>query len=105
MYKEHRIEKMYYTIGEAVDVVNMRLELRGKKQLAPSALRFYETLSPKLRASKVSQNGTRRYRQKDVDHICRFMRAASTGWFTLTGCAAIMAGIIIVTVRKEEEDI
>jgi len=105
MYKEHKIEKVYYKIGEVVVLINERLKLTGSKALTASALRFYESLTPKLRASKVSSDGQRRYTQSNMDNIERFMRAVVTGYFTMAGCVAILNGTIRVSMTRTNDDV
>ena len=106
-YKEHVVEKVYYTIGEVVKGVNKSVGLTGKKSLTPSLLRFYESYSVKLRASKINKNRERRYTQGDYEIIERFVKIRSTGWFTLKGCVSILAGTLTVkdhrNVKKGEE--
>ena len=103
-YKEHRVVKVYYTIGEVIKVINVRLELRGKRVLTVSALRYYETFHSKVRASKISRNGERRYTQANVEAIARFVRIIMTRWFTLKGAVAIMSGSIEITIPKQSKE-
>lgn len=102
-YKEHKVSRVYYSIGEVIKVVNTRLGLKGKRALKKSTLMSYESRYSKLRASKISSNGWRRYTQANVESIARFVYVLRTGYFTPKGVVAIMAGSIGVTIQDQKE--
>lgn len=101
-YREHKVKRIYFRIGEVCEKINKRLELSGKRAVVPSMLRFYEAFHITLRPSKYAKNGTRLYRKAEIDTITRFIRILKTKWFTLDGAVQVIKGRLEVVIKDLE---
>jgi len=73
-YKEREIEKLYYSIGEVADMLNVNKSL----------LRFWETEFPSLRPKKASK-GNRLYTKTDIELIKKIQVLVKEKGFTIDG--------------------
>jgi DNA-binding transcriptional MerR regulator len=73
-FREPKSEKHYYSIGEVA----------AKFGLAPSALRFWETVFDTIKPYK-NKKGDRFYTQDDIDHISLINHLVKERGMTLKG--------------------
>ncbi|GGF07561.1 MerR family transcriptional regulator [Hymenobacter cavernae] len=73
-YKEHEIEKQYFTIGEVAAQFNV----------APSLIRFWETEFDELRPRK-SKKGNRLYTPQDIDTFRTIYHLVKERGYTIPG--------------------
>lgn len=73
-FKEHHIEKVYYTIGEISDMFDV----------APSLIRFWETEFENLNPRKNSQ-GKRQYNKEDIEELKLIYHLLKEKGFTIPG--------------------
>lgn len=78
-YKEKEIEKLYFSIGEVAQKLNV----------APSLIRFWESefdiVSPKK-----NRNGNRQFIQEDIDSLRLIYHLTKEKGFTLHGAKEIL---------------
>jgi hypothetical protein len=85
-YKEKKIEKVYFTIQEACDVINEQIHIRKPADIiVPSTLRYWESRCSILGATKLNSKGVRKYSRTRVKDIILFTNIMHTGWYTVEG--------------------
>ncbi|PGH38238.1 MAG: MerR family transcriptional regulator [Candidatus Nephrothrix sp. EaCA] len=78
-YKEKEIEKLYFSIGEVAQKLNV----------APSLIRFWESEFDIIRPKK-NRNGNRQFTQEDIDSLRLIYHLAKEKGFTLQGVKEIL---------------
>lgn len=73
-YKEKEIEKLYYSISEVANMLNVNKSL----------LRFWESEFPSLRPKKASK-GNRLYTKQDIEYIKKIKTLVKDKGFTIDG--------------------
>jgi DNA-binding transcriptional MerR regulator len=73
-YKEKEIEKLYYSIGEVVEIFNV----------APSLIRFWESEFDIIKPKK-NRKGNRQFTKEDIDNVRTIYHLVKEKGFTLNG--------------------
>ena len=73
-FKEFKIEKIYYSIGEVAKLFNVKTSL----------IRYWETEFSILKPKK-NAKGDRMFRQKDMQNLKLIYHLVKERWFTLEG--------------------
>ncbi len=77
--KEQSAKKMYYSISEVADILN----------IAPSTLRYWEKELPSINPRK-SQGGTRKYTATDIDELKLIHRLIKEEGHTIDGAKKLL---------------
>ena len=78
-YKEHAIEKKYFTIGEVAT----------QFEVATSLIRFWETEFPSINPKK-NKRGNRQFTKEDIDQIKLVFHLVKEKGYTLQGAKDIL---------------
>lgn len=73
-FKEPKIEKLYYSIGEVADMFNVN----------PSLIRYWESVFPSLKLHKKNQRN-RQFTKEDIDHLRLIYHLVKERGLTLKG--------------------
>lgn len=78
-YKEKEIEKLYYSIGEVAELLNV----------APSLIRFWESEFDGIKPKK-NRKGNRQFTKDDIDNIRTIFHLVKEKGFTLQGAKEML---------------
>ena len=78
-YKEKEIEKIYYSIGEVAEQLNV----------APSLIRFWESEFELIQPKK-NRKGNRQFTKEDIDHVRTIYHLVKQKGFTLQGAKEML---------------
>lgn len=78
-YKEHNVEKKYYTIGEVANTFGVNTSL----------IRFWESEFPLINPQK-NRKGNRQYTKEDIDNIRIVYHLVKEKGYTLQGAKDII---------------